>query len=601
LQLPQYMVPAIFMELTELPLTPNGKVDKKRLPKPTIDLEELKAKYAPPTNPIEEKLVTIWQEVLKVPQVGIRDNFFELGGDSILSIQVVSRANQMGIKISPLQIFQNQTIEQLAAVVEEATPIKAEQGIVTGEVPLTPIQLWFFEQKFKKKHYWNQSVLLKVSRHLDPEYLKETVRYLILHHDMLRARFYRKSSGVLQQNIVSPNEYIPFHFVDLSDKDPETFSRFVTKETRKVKQHLNLKNGPLFQVVYFYGGDGPGDRLFVTVHHLAIDGISWRVLLEDFFGVYEQLARGLTPQLPPKTTSFKEWATRIREFARSDAVKAELDYWESLPVESAAQLPMDNPQGLNTEGMVERIQIAFTEEETTQLLQEAPDALKANINEILLSGLAGALRQWTNGSIFHLNMEGHGREQLFDDIDVSRTLGWFTSMYPVILDVSDSYSITDIVKRVKNQFRAIPQNGIGFGLLRYLGGTTIRKKLAMLDQAPISFNYLGRFDRGLPPNLPIEGAPESTGPDRDPENHRATLIDITGGVRDGKLEFTIGFSRDMFTRETIQRLADAFKNTIKEIIAIAREPEKDVLTSSDFPLAGLDDDKLNNLLNKLKK
>ena len=598
-QLPDYMIPGVIMELDALPLNPHGKVDRRRLPKPdtTVHAKE----YVAPRNEVEEKLAAIWKEVLKVERVGIRDNFFELGGDSILSIQVIARAGQQGLRITPVQMFQYQTIEQLAAVVEKATPIVAEQGVITGEVPLTPIQHWFFEQKFKKKHHWNQSVLVRINRPLEKELLKETVRILTEHHDMLRARFYRKSTGLLVQHIEPPEGIVPFHFVDLSHKSDEEFNAYILRDALNLKSHLNLKSGPMFQVAYFDGGPDRNGRLFVTAHHLVIDGVSWRVLLEDFFTIYQQLEQGGSVQLPPKTTAFKHWAEKLKQFVRSSELSEQLFYWESLPVQETAPLPVDFPEGKNLEKTLAAEVIQWSDEETRSILTELPEQLRAGMNEILVSAVLMALHRWTGHRVFHLELEGHGREHLFDDVDLSRTVGWFTNLYPVVLSMGNGVTAEEILKQVKNQLRAVPGNGIGFGLLKYLGTPSVRKRLSHITTAPIGFNYLGQFDQAVPDNVPVMPAMEPTGPDRAPENHRVHLLDFTGGVQQGQLRFTITFSRELFKAETIRFLADEFKKALQEILAIAQETDKNVLTGSDFPLAGLDDDKLANLLNKLKK
>ncbi len=418
---------------------------------------------------------------------------------------------------------------------------------------------------------------------------------------MLRARFYRKSSGVLRQMLVEPDDYIPFHYVDLSSKNNEEFESYILRDTLKLKQHLNLKNGPLMQVAYFSGGEERKDRLFITVHHLVMDGVSWRVLMEDFFTVYQQLEEGREIQLPPKTTSFKHWAEKLKEFARSEDIRAELEYWENLPPTDESVLPVDNPNGKNLEMYAQREPISFNENETEIILKELPENLRATINEVLLSALAAALVRWIGKRSFHIAMEGHGREHLFDDVDVSRTLGWFTTMYPVFLDMGNAAAPEDIVKQVKNQVRAIPRNGIGFGLLKYVSTPSIKERLHHLTGAPISFNYLGQFDQALPNNVPIAPAMENTGPDRARENHRVHLVDITGGVRGGKMEFMVSYSSDMFHPDTIRAFVRYFKEAVQEIIQFVQNPEKNVLTSSDFPLADLDDDKLSNLLNKLKE
>ena len=598
-RLPEYMVPSQYVRLASLPLTVHGKVDVARLPEPDLDREALGERYVGARNEVERLLVEIWQEVLGLETVGVRDNFFELGGDSILSIQVIARANQAGIRITPVQMFQYQTIEQLASVAEKARPILAEQGLVTGEVPLTPIQHWFFELNLPNPHHWNQSVFIEIDRRLNPEVFSRALKHLVEHHDALRMRFSWKDREPRQINL-PPEEKLPFHYFDVSRMNPERVSQWIAEKTHVLQAGLHLENGPMFGVAYFYaGGDRPG-RLFFTAHHLIMDGVSWRILLEDLFTVYQQLESGGEPQLPPKTTAFKQWAERLQALAVSDELAREADFWRSLPVEKIAPLPRDFPDGRNSEAAVSYQRLALSEEETGSLLQEVTEKLRAYINEVLLVALAGTLNRWTGRRAFLIDMEGHGREHLFDDVDLSRTVGWFTSLFPVVVDLKNAVTVEEMVKVVKDQFRQIPRGGVGFGLLKYLAPEAVRRELAEFPRAEISFNYLGQLDQAIPENAPIRPAPGPQAPDRAAENPRTHLITITGGVQQGRLEFSIGYSSRLFREETMQQLGNSFREELLRLIEAARKPTTDALSTSDFPLADLDEDKLTRVLGKLK-
>jgi aryl carrier-like protein len=386
--LPEYMVPSFFVQLKALPLTPNGKVNRQMLPAPDTSRPELKDTYVPPRTPLEEKLANLWAEVLKVERVGIHDNFFELGGDSIISIQIVARAHQVGIELAPKQLFENQTIAELAAVASLNQGVMAEQGMVTGSVPLTPIQHWFFEQKQPDSHHWNQAVLLQVHQALDPVLLQKAVQRLLEHHDALRLRFVNAESGWQQIN-ADFNGMVPFQCLDLSALSPPLPNPLLTKapvskgrepdfyclppyqggtegglatyatdlpEQQKaaieeaateLQTSLNLSEGSLVRVALFNLGDS--QRLLIVIHHLAVDGVSWRILLEDLQTAYEQLSRGEAIALPSKTTSFKHWAERLREYAQSEAVRQEQDYWLAQAQTSVPRLPVDYAGGDNTQ------------------------------------------------------------------------------------------------------------------------------------------------------------------------------------------------------------------------------------------------------------
>jgi non-ribosomal peptide synthase protein (TIGR01720 family) len=600
-KVPEYMVPSTLMVLEDLPMTPSGKIDRRALPAPDESRPDLEVTYVAPRTPEEETLAGIWSGLLGVKQVGVHDNFFELGGDSILSIQLVARVNQAGLRISPRQIFERPTVAGLAAIASAEPAIQAEQGPVEGPVPFTPIQRWFFEQNLPEPHHWNQAVLFEVREPLERDLLEAAVQHLETHHDALRLRFTHTQAG-WQQNNAGVGGDAPFEWIDLSAATEENLKEAVETRAAELQAGLNLAQGPLWRVAYFDRGDDLAGRLLMIVHHLAVDGVSWRILLEDLQSVYEQLARGQTIQLPPKTTSFRRWARRLEEYARSDAVRQELDYWLAGSRRRAVHLPVDYPGGRNTEASMQSVSVSLTEEETQALLQEVPAAYRTEMNDVLLTALAQVLARWIGEPSVLMELEGHGREDLFDDVDISRTVGWFTTVYPVWLDLPDADGPGRALKAVKEQLRGVPNRGMGYGLLRYLHGEeTVVAGLGALPKPQVSFNYLGQFDQILADASPFRQAPESRGPDRSPKGERTHLLDISGGIGGGRLGMEWVYSENLHRRETIERLAQDYVASLRAIIAHCRSPEAGGVTPSDFDLAGLDQKKLDKILNKIGK
>jgi aryl carrier-like protein len=313
-KLPEYMVPSGFVMVERLPLSPNGKVDQRALAKWEGGVSEPEQEFEEPRTRGEEELCRIWGEVLGVEGVGIRDNFFELGGDSILSIQIVSRAREAGLRLTLKQLFQHQTVAELAGVAGTSAEVEAEQGLVAGEAALTPIQRWFFEQELAEGHHYNQVVLLEVRQGLAPEVLGQAVSHLQEHHDALRTRFERVGEGWRQE--VVGEAAVPFVRVELGGIGEEERGRAIEGRAEEAQRSLDLSEGPVWRVVLFEVGGAPY-RLLVVIHHLVVDGVSWRVLLEDLQTSCEQLGRGEGVRLPRKTTSFQRWAEKLGEYARS--------------------------------------------------------------------------------------------------------------------------------------------------------------------------------------------------------------------------------------------------------------------------------------------
>jgi len=601
-KLPDYMVPAAYVLLDALPVTTNGKVDRRALPTPAVVRPELEEVLVAPSSAVEEVLARIWAEVLGLERVGVRDNFFALGGDSILSIQIIAKANQAGLVLTSKQIFQHQTIAELAAVAGTTRAIQAIQGLVTGSLPLTPIQHWFFEQQLPHPDHWNQAVLLEVRQALNPLLLERTVQHLLEHHDALRLRFVPGASG-WQQHHAGLGEGVPFCRVDLSVLSEAEQRLALEAAAAALQASLHLSEGPLLRVAFFDLGAHKSNRLLIVVHHLAIDGVSWRILLEDLQTGYQQLSRGEMLQLPPKTTSSTYWAQRLTEYAQSAALQEELAYWLAEARTHVVPLPVEYPEGrsANTEVSSCTVLVGLSEEETRALVQEVPEVYHTQMNDVLLTALVQTFAQWTGVRSLLIDQEGHGREALFDEVDLSRTVGWFTSIFPVLLDLGEAASPGDALKAIKEQLRAIPNRGLGYGVLRYLwGDAALTEQLRALPQADVSFNYLGQLAQVLPEGSLFGPARESRGPAHSPRGTRRHLLDVMGSIAEGRLQLVWTYSAHVHSGATIARLAQAYIEALRSLIRHCLSPEAGGYTPSDFPLAQLDQGELDKAFEEVE-
>ena len=599
-ELPDYMIPSYFIRLSKIPTTDNGKIDKRALPEPEIIAE---SKYAPPTNEIENTMVQVWSEVLKIDKnsIGIDDNFFELGGDSILSMQVVSKAMRKGIKITVNQMFQYQTISQLAKgalKVEQYNSAKITEQ-VTGDVLLTPIEKWFFEENFKEFNHWNQSVLLETKRNFDYKILYESIKVLIKYHDAFRLRFEQKENQWIQY-YGDISEDVACEFVDLSECYEKEKINKMEDVIKKLQGTMNICNGPLYRVAYFYLGEGQKGQLFITIHHLAVDGYSWRVLLEDLQSIYEQLEKGKQVKLAEKTISFKQWSDQINKIADSSLIKDELGYWLNNIPDEVTPIFVDNPEGINDEKSSRIISYSLPKEETNMLIHNIGNAYKTKINDLLLSALSITFSKWTDKLI--VDMEGHGREEKFGELDISRTVGWFTSVYPVVLEcnVKDK-TLEAVIKENKENLRCIPNNGSGYGLLYYI--TSENNEINLLkakSKAQVAFNYLGQFDNMLAKDSMFELSKNKVGYTHNLEAMRSHIIEIDCMIVNGRLVIDWKYSTNIHKDESIDLIAKNFINNLKEVIYHCASIEKTRFTPSDFPLIKINQEQVDMLSNKYK-
>jgi non-ribosomal peptide synthase protein (TIGR01720 family) len=598
-KLPEYMMPAHFMLLDELPLSPNGKIDRKALPAPEATRPELTQSYVAPRNAVEETLAGIWSAVLGITDVGIHDNFFELGGDSILSLQITARSNQAGVRITLKQLFDNPTIARLATVIGTASVVEVEQGAVTGDVPLTPIQRLFFELNLPDPAHYNQATLLEVRKEVDAVAIAGAVKHLLAHHDALRLRFVREDGGVRQFNAAA-EEHEVFAVIDLSGIEGDEQGRAVEAAAEELQRSLDPAAGPLIRVGLFDLGAGRPKRLLIVIHHLAVDGVSWRILMDDLHAAYEQLSNGQAVQLAPKTTSFKHWAERLKEYAQSDALLEEKDYWLADSRRDVRRLPVDYDDGVNTEASARTISLSLGEEETRALLQEVPAAYHTQINDVLMAGLAQTLLEWTGTSRVLVEMEGHGREELMENIDLSRTVGWFTSVFPMVLELEHRGDAGHALKSIKEQLRQVPHRGIGYGLLRHLrGDAALEATLNAFPTPEVCFNYLGQWDQTLAGDSPFTTARESGGATRNERGLRSYLLDISGGVGGGRLHMNCTYSENIHRRPTVEALMQNFMAALRAMIDHCRSPEAGGFTPSDFPAANLSQTELDNFISSL--
>ncbi|WP_263139967.1 non-ribosomal peptide synthetase [Pseudomonas sp. RIT-PI-AD] len=583
--LPEHMVPTQWQILERMPLSPNGKLDRKALPLPQASPGRQAG--LEPQTPMERDLAGLWKEVLGLERVNADDNFFSLGGDSIISIQVVSRARQLGIRLAPRDLFQHQTIQALARVARRAEHVEIEQGAVDGPSLLTPIQHAFFANDIPQRQHWNQALLLQPRQAIEPEALERALRTLLAHHDALRLRFSPAADGWTAWH--APLEQAAEGLLwQRTAADSDELERLCDAAQRS----LELEHGPLLRALLVELADGQ-QRLLLVFHHLVVDGVSWRILLEDLQSAYQAAAQDAPARLPAKTTAFRGWASQLQTFARDEARQREVLHWENLLGEAAAGLPVDRAEGRALRGLAHTLYSRLDADQTRRLLQDAPAAYRTQVNDLLLTALARTICRWTGDAQVLVQLEGHGREELFPSTDLTRTLGWLTALYPVRLDADPDPGTS--IKRIKEQLRDLPDKGLGYGALRYLGDAATRARMNALPVPRITFNYLGQFDRSFSDDALFLPARESSGACHHPDAPLDNWLSINGEVYAGELVLGWSFSREMFDDATIQRLADDYSAELQALVEHCLQRPQAALTPSDVGLSGLDQTRLDTL------
>ena len=552
-RLPEYMVPSAIVLLDRLPLTANGKVDRRALP--AADRNAAGERYIAPRTRIEQILARIWSETLGVDRVGVRDNFFELGGDSILSIQVASRGAEVGLQLSTRLIFQHQTITELATALRDApgfdTP--AEEGRPSGEVPLSPIQRWFFDLELEQPEHFNLAAFFKSRSDLDPARLRDALLRVAEHHDSLRLRYERTAQG-WRQFYCDGSFLVDFEVVEGWD------SKRLAEHAAQFQTGFDLARGPLFRAVLFLAKDGGEGRLLLVMHHLIADGVSWRILIEDLVAAYGDVAA----PLPQKSNSFLSWSNEVQRVAESGLLESECTYWRRQVERPVALIPLDVPADAPP-GRLESLSRALAPEDTHRLLREMPAQYDARIMELLISALAVALARWSGQRETRIDLEGHGREEIVE-CNISRTIGWFTGLFPFTVSISAG-TAPEAFAEVQSQLRAVPNHGVGYGILRYLcPDRMLGGALAPEIRSEVSFNYLGQLDQATAVASVLSLSGDSVGQTCSPHAKPRYRLEICGRVIDGMFEFEFAFREGWHRRETIERFADHFVAELRSLL-----------------------------------
>ncbi|MGH3572964.1 MAG: amino acid adenylation domain-containing protein, partial [Pseudonocardiaceae bacterium] len=595
--LPDYMLPSAVTVLPALPLTSSGKIDRRALPTPDYR-PALTAGYVAPRTSTERRLADIWAQVTGTERIGLHDNFFELGGDSILSIQVVSRARQVGLQLSSKDIFLHQTIAALAPLVG-ALDAPVEQLLPVGPAPLTPVQRWFFSTYGALRHF-TMSMLVELAEELDENALRTAVEAIVARHDALRLRFEQVDGQWWQQvGPAVPSGMLVCH--DLSGLAEPQQQAAMVAAAAAARSELDLGSDRMIRAVLFKHGDGQRARLFLSAHHLVVDSVSWRILLDDLDTAYRQALAGSEVALEPPGTATTTWAHRLTEHVRSGALDGALEYWTQVSREAQVTLPVDRA-GVHTAGCTRQVTARLSRAQTDALLHQVPGIYRTQINDVLLSALGRVLSKWTGCERVLIALEGHGREEILDGVDLSRTVGWFTTQFPLALTVPAGSDWRAVLTSVKEQLRAVPHRGLSYGALRYLSREDSPAAALHSDPRPqVCFNYHGQWvtthrDAAAAAGGLYRAQRDSIGADLAPDQPAPHLLDVSGQVSNGELELTWLYSRQVHDNATVRQLAEDMIKALGEIVDHCAQPGVGGRTPSDFPLARLDQAGLDRLV-----
>ena len=497
-------------------------------------------------------------------------------------------------------LFQHQTVAELATIAQPAGDVEVDAGPVIGPVHATPIQRWFFEQALADPHHFNQTMLLAPRERVDAAHLEEVLAQLVEHHDALRLRCTLDAHD-RRQEVIAPPAPMPLDRWDLRDIPVPERDAFIADQAARLQASLDPAAGPIARIALFSGDEQTPDHLLIAVHHLAVDGVSWRILLEDLERGLRQRGEGAPVRLAPRTTSIGTWAARLLDHAQTPVVAEQASYWRDLPWTMARELPIERSGPYDdTVGTADRVTVALSEERTRALLHDVPAVYNTRINDALLTALSRTFASWTAHPWLLVDLEGHGRDAPFDDVDLSRTVGWFTTIHPVLLHVEPACETGAALCSVKEQLRAVPAGGLPYGLARYLcHDDAVAGPLCDHPPAQVSFNYLGQLDRALGRDAAFPPAGISAGPSRSPRSRRPHLLEINGSVLDGALRMTWSFSPSRHEPATIRRLADGFVTALEDLIEHCLSQRTGSFTPSDFAELDVTQGELDDILAEL--
>jgi len=587
--LPVHMVPSRYALLQGMPRLVSGKIDRKAL----LDVGEVdensnQIDATPPRTRTEETLLEAWQHVFGRSDIGIHHDYFELGGDSIRAIQLLSQLYKSGLSLQIKDLFDNPSVAKLAPFITQDHFV--EEDDITGEAVLGPIQHRFFDKFSTNPNWFNHALLLHAHERLDVQAMEQAVQALVQQHDAFRLKFHQTPDGVWHQEFCETTNGFKFQTIELDKKQDE--NRQILRQANQAHTGLDLTNGPLAKAILLQGAKQ--DHILLVIHHLIIDGVSWRILLEDLTQAYRNINAKQTISLPRKTHSLKHWGNALAQYAQSDALKKEIPYWHRIRQADVCPFPVEIPSPHNRLCDLESCTVSLNSKETKTLMGEVNNAFHTSAEEILLVALARALKNWKGLEKTIVMLEGHGRSPALKNSDISRTLGWFTSLYPVLLDLSHTTKTDQQIKTIKETLRQIPNKGFGYGVLSYLSQDGLGRDPAFDQRCHITFNYLGHFKNAQGTPL-FDISTDNTGTAIAPSAKRTSNLDIGAIVMDDRLEITLSYSRHRYLKSTMEDLLQTLHEEIDKLIAFCSARDTSELTPADLTLSNLSLDEFESL------
>ncbi|MBY0025386.1 amino acid adenylation domain-containing protein/non-ribosomal peptide synthase protein (TIGR01720 family) [Paenibacillus jamilae] len=574
--LPAYMIPSYYYAVDQIPLSINGKVDKKALIEYMSLSNRMESQYEEDLSftETEHKILHIYRDILGRPNLELDDDFLVFGGDSIKAIQIANRLEQIGLKIKVKDILNVPVIRnQIDRMDDAAEGAIIQQTSHHGVIKPTPIYQWFFNKQLTNREHWNQSVLLTLNVDLSNEQWNKLLFTLIVHHDTLRINLNDEGSMIYNDAYLEDRAFAISSF-DLTELSMEEQQNSIATIGNKLKSSFNLQSGLLFKAGIIQMGGKQKDVLLLTAHHLLVDGISWRIILEDIHTLIGQTIAQEQLKLPSKTSSMQNWSEKLYEYGMTSF--KEMKYWDKIE-NSSFEFQVDHNGGVNTYGNLAKHIIKLDEAETEFLLGKANQIYGTDPGDLLIIALAFALQQHTNQNEILLEAESHGREHIDEAVNVSRTVGWFTSLYPIRL-VMEQKNLSDQIKSLKQQLHEVPHKGIGYGINKY-----ILRKLPIAEKKRIRFNYLGELDN-IQSHHYFLLSDEPSGDEISRNNDVDFLIDIIAFVKNKEASIIVQYSTDWLKESTVTQLMDGYMSHIRSLLDHCLNKEDREFTPSDFDL-----------------
>ncbi|WP_268422435.1 amino acid adenylation domain-containing protein [Bacillus safensis] len=579
-QLPAYMVPAYFVVLKELPLTQNGKINRAALPDPLLSQVETAVEWSKETADIEGIIVDTAKAILGHEKVEPADHFYQLGGDSIKAIQFIAKLKDKGLYLKTKDLFTYPIFREMAQVVQQEPVLHISQEQAVGDVKSIPIIEWFWSQRLKDKHLWHQSIIVHSKKKMDERIVQSALKELVIHHDGLRLKVHEATNTLYYDENIQD---IPLTIHDFTALSEENVEEALQEVGCQIKQRTHLYQGPLIQAALCQTASQ--SHLIFAAHHLLVDGMSWQILVEDLIQLFHE-EKGSAEVLPPKTHSYQTFTERVNEYAVSEDVKEAFNYWKNVVQGIQPLYQVSSKEGYVKDEV--KLTKALSVELTDQLTNQANKAYQTQPHELLISALTQACYQQTNQKRISLELEGHGRDAVEENIDVSRTCGWFTTMYPVNVHVSESLS--DHIRAVKETIREVPNKGAEYGLLSF-----INRQLPDHSAPQLRFNYLGEIDQVLKQSSDYEMSYFTSGIDSSLDNPLTTVIDMVATIKGGQLIFHLSFSEKQLCETDMMQLLQEIEQQIERMVQHCLEQEGIEFTPSDFETVDMSLEEMDSL------